>query len=343
MALVLAACSTAASTTQTTSAPRSTTASTATATAGTTWSLPVTVAHGVALQAVACPTTTFCLALDNNGDAFRYDGSTWSSSGTTGIGATGTGSLSCAGPTFCAAMVQGANQVAFWNGTAFGPPTTLPAQGLEAIGCATPSFCVTIDGLGDAYYFDGSSWSNEANDWGSVAAISCPTTTFCVSVGGGISTWNGQSWTQPQSFGLNAKLTGLTCVSVSFCRAADVIGQVASWNGTTWAASPQVPITGAAPADAPSGASGAAGLSGLSCASSTFCVGIDVAGTAHIWNGAVWSSHAADPRAALNAVSCATNTDCVAVDQQGRSCVLDERHASSPLKHAAVSSRRPDR
>ncbi len=321
VASVLTACSAASSATQAASTGRSVPtarSTTTTSVGGATWSSPVPVAHGAALDAVECLTPTFCLALGSNGNSFRYNGTAWSPTGTVGIGTEGAPSLSCAGPSFCVTTSQGDNQVGMWNGRAFGPPTSLPAHGLEAIGCATPSFCVTIDGLGDAYYFDGSSWSNEANDWGSVVGLSCPTTTFCVSIGGGISMWNGQSWTRPQSFGLSTKLAGLSCPSSGFCQVADVTGQVDTWNGSAWSGSQPIPTTGGAAAGA---ASGAAGLSGLSCATSTFCVALDASGEAHTWNGSTWSLQVADRAAALNAVSCSSTTFCVAVDQLGNAIV----------------------
>jgi hypothetical protein len=133
-ALVLGGCSGArsvSSTTTTAATTRSTAArgSTTTTAPGMGWSSPVPVSPGNSLGAVDCPTTGFCLVLDQRGDVSRFDGSTWSSAGTTGTGATGNPSLTCAGPTFCVAVAVGANQMARWTGTAFAGQVTLPAQG----------------------------------------------------------------------------------------------------------------------------------------------------------------------------------------------------------------------
>jgi hypothetical protein len=288
-----------------------------TTTVAATWSPLLTVSHGTPLGAVDCPTTTFCLAVGDDGDVFRFDGSAWTPAGTTGIGATGSPSLSCTGPTFCSVVVQGANQATIWNGSAFGQADTLPAQGLDAVGCATTTFCVTVDSVGDAFYYDGSSWSNGANDWGSIAAVSCPNTTFCVSVGTGISVWNGQSWTQPQPFGLTSNLTSVLCPEVTSCQAVDDTGQVETWNGTAWSGPQQAPI----PASSPGGSfSAVADPVGISCGTSTFCVVVN-AGSAVAWTGASWSTHVADRGSVLNAVSCVTATFCVAVDQRGDATV----------------------
>jgi hypothetical protein len=322
-ALVLGGCSgarSASSTTTTAATTRSTAArgSTTTTAPGMGWSSPVPVSPGNSLGAVDCPTTGFCLALDQRGDASRFDGSTWSSAGTTGTGATGNPSLTCAGPTFCVAVAAGANQMARWTGTAFAGQVTLPAQGLQAVGCATPAFCVTVDNLGGAYYFDGSTWSAGSNDWGSVTSISCPTAAFCVSAGGGISTWNGQAWSEPQPFGLTSVLTGVSCPSATFCQVVDNTGQVETWNGTTWTGPVQVPSPGAV-----AGGSATTGpdLSAVSCASPTFCVAVAGSGAASTWDGSTWSTRTVDPASGLTSVSCASPTLCVAVDEKGDAVV----------------------
>jgi hypothetical protein len=258
------------------------------------------------------------LALDDHGDVFRFDGSVWSQAAPTGITASGIPSLSCVSTTFCSSIAQGANQAATWNGTAFAGPATLPAQGLGAVGCAGTSFCVTIDGVGDAYYFDGSTWSNGVNDWGSVSAISCPATDFCVSVGGGISMWDGHSWTEPQSFGLTSNLTSVSCPSVSFCQVVDNTGQADAWNGTTWIGPTAVPAPGAS-----TSSTGAAGvdLTGVSCVSAAFCIAVAASGAASLWNGTEWSSQTVDPQVSLTSVSCPSPTICIAVDGRGDALV----------------------
>ena len=318
LTLLVTACTSAASPPRTTVPPRTTAAPSTTTAAASSWSSPTAVAHASSLGAVACPATTHCLALDGRGDAFRFDGSAWTQAPSTGITSSGTPSLSCAGLTFCGAIVQGADQAVTWNGTAFTAPDTLPAQGLGAVGCAGPSFCVTIDGVGDAYYLGGSSWANGANDWGSVSAISCPTSGFCVSVGGGVSMWDGNSWTEPQSFGLTSNLTGVSCPSATYCQVVDNTGQADTWNGTTWTGPTQVPVPGGSTAAA---GAGGVDLTGVSCVSAAFCMAVANSGAASLWNGTDWSSQTIDPHASLTAVSCPSPTLCVAVDGKGDALV----------------------
>jgi hypothetical protein len=320
LALLVTACTPAAGPARTTSLPTSTTTgrSTTTTAAASPWSSPTAVAHASSLGAVECPATTLCLALGDQGDAFRFDGSVWAPAPSTGISSSGTPSLSCVSTTFCSAIVEGADQAVTWNGTAFTGPQTLPAQGLGAVGCAGPSFCVTIDGVGDAYYFDGSTWSSGANDWGSVSAISCPTAGFCVSVGGGISVWDGHSWTEPQSFGLTSNLTGVSCPSVSYCQVVDNTGQAAAWNGTTWTGPTQVPVPGGSTSGT---GSGGVDLTGVSCVTAGFCMAVATTGAASLWNGTDWSSETVDPHVSLTSVSCPSAALCVAVDGKGDALV----------------------
>jgi hypothetical protein len=210
------------------------------------------------------------------------------------------------------------NQVVVWNGEGFSAPHPLPAQGLEAVGCATEAFCVAIDGLGDAFYFTGAAWLVGSNDWGSVAGISCVSATFCVSVGGGISMWNGRSWSEPQPFGLTSQLTGVSCPSLDSCEAVDATGQGATWNGTSWSGPTQITTSGASPAGMDAGDGD---LAGVSCATNRFCVAVDVAGNADVTDTAGWSVHLVDPGGELSAVSCASTLFCVALDEAGNALI----------------------
>ena len=63
--------------------------------------------------------------------------------------------LSCSSTSFCAAAPS-LNQVALYNGTSWGAPTTIAAaQGFTAVDCTGPSFCITIDGEGNSFALRG--------------------------------------------------------------------------------------------------------------------------------------------------------------------------------------------
>ena len=56
------------------------------------------------LTSVSCPTATFCLAVDGNGNFFTYESGVWSSSGK--FGGVSVTSISCPTSSFCAAVAS---------------------------------------------------------------------------------------------------------------------------------------------------------------------------------------------------------------------------------------------
>ena len=298
--------------TTTTTAP-----STTTSTTPSPWSAPsAAVDGGHPIASVSCPTPSFCLALSPDGTSYRYDGTSWSAP----ISVIGTGpaptpaaaDLACGSPTFCMA-VPGGNEVVRWNGTSWVAAQTLGgAQGLQALACVGNSFCVTVDGEGDAYFYEGN-WSSAVNAWGGPNSISCVSPTFCMATAGGTSRWDGRSWTQPQDVDTSGQLDAVSCATASFCVAGDSVGNILAWNGTSWSV-PQ-------PVD-PGGATQSVGsnaLSSVSCVNPTFCIAVDSGGKALSFNGTAWSAPGPiDGGTGLASVSCATTTFCLAVDKQGR-------------------------
>ncbi len=277
------------------------------------WSAPESIAHGIALGAVKCPEVTSCVALGDGGQAYRYVSGRWSGATQTGgaSGATGPPSLSCAGPRFCMAVWAGTDDAVPWNGTSWSAPMSIAgAQVLQAVGCASSTFCVAVDGVGDGFYFNGSGWSAQPNDWGSVVAISCPTAAFCVSVKGGVSVWNGSSWTQPQVYGTTSTLTDVSCPLASFSAAVDSTGEAIVWNGSRWSAASHLE-SGSTAFSGPS-------LTGVSCTGASFCMAVDGGGRVFTWSGRSWSAPVSvAPGHAFTAVSCTTPSFCVVTDKQG--------------------------
>jgi hypothetical protein len=315
--LLFAACSTNRTGGPTTSAPSSTpsTSRTTTTTGAAkpkTWSSPENVSRGVTLEAIVCPAANSCVALGPEGQAYRLRTKGWKGpiSTSAATGATGAPTLSCPGTSFCMAVWRGTSESAVWNGKSWSAPIAVGgSQSLQAVGCATSTFCVAIDGIGDGFYFNGSSWSAGPNDWGSVMSISCPTSSFCVSVAGGVSMWNGSSWTEPQQFGTTSVLQAVSCPVPTFCAAVDTTGETIIWNGTKWSGPES--LEGSSALGTPS-------LSGVSCSSTSFCVAVDSGGRAFTWSGRTWSAaDLVDTGHALTAVSCTNLTFCVATDKQG--------------------------
>lgn len=279
------------------------------------WSIPRRLGRGASLTALQCPTATFCLAGDDAGHLYRYDGASWSKAITTApLGPPHHAiALSCADAAFCAALVVGANRVAAFDGRTWTDAATIVgAHGLQAVSCATSRFCVTIDAVGDAFYFDGSSWSPGSNDWGSVQMISCRSRSFCASVSGGISTFNGGSWSEPSVDGATTSFSGVSCPTAAFCVAVDASGQVLGFNGAAWHPVATLDASVAGPFGA------TADLTGVSCSSPTRCVAVDNEGDVFSYDGQRWSGAVAvDAGHALTAVSCAQGGFCAATDARG--------------------------
>ena len=274
---------------------------------------PVAVPGGLQAAALSCGAAGSCLVLDRSGHYEVDDGHGFDAGGTVGPVASGTGtvSLSCPTPSFCAADPGGGDQMVTWNGHGFSAAVALPgANDVEAVGCAASGFCAAVDGVGNSYEFSGGRWQRGAGDWESVAAVSCPSSTFCVSVGGGISQWNGSAWSSPQSGGVSSSFTGVSCPTTTFCMAVDGGGQALTFDGTAWSSPAQVEMMGSADSAGPA-------FDAVSCPTATFCVAVDDQGAIMEWSGGAWRRQVVDS-VAITGVSCPTSTFCAAVDEQGR-------------------------
>ena len=164
--------------------------------------------------------------------------------------------LSCATPTFCAA-INVSGRPSMYNGrswTTLARLETNVAQlvaqhdGLPAVSsvsCPTARFCVAVDPLGSAFVYDGSSWSGaapidsasaEIGSRGGLTSVSCPTARFCVAVDdrGSAVVFNGTVWSAPVSIDASMGLARVSCAGPGFCGALDDLGEVLFYNGTGW-------------------------------------------------------------------------------------------------------------
>jgi len=265
--------------------------------------------------AVSCSTSTFCVALDGAGNAYRFDGSQWSTpvalGGQSGLGGE-VAAVSCTSATFCMAIPPGSDAVVSWNGSSWSAPIPVSSNDLEGVSCVGTTFCAAVDGVGDAFVYNGTSWLRGSGDWGGVSQVSCVSTRFCVSVSGGISMFNGSTWTLPNQQGATANFTGVSCPTTSYCMAVDAVGQDLVFTGT-WSAP--------SPLESPPASGGTSPTpSGVSCWEAGACTVTDNAGEAiTVVNGSP-SRQLVDAQHALDAVSCAQSL-CVAVDAEGDAVV----------------------
>ena len=158
---------------------------------------------GGALRDVSCPTTTFCVAVDNGGRALYYDGSTWTEPVDIAPGMSGLTGVSCPTASFCLA-VDYFGRVSSFDGSTWVPPVEVDdgaqAGGFTAVSCSSAEFCAAVTSYGYAATFDGTSWNRPVGIDGYDAdfpAISCTSPTFCVAVDwqGNALTFDGTGWT----------------------------------------------------------------------------------------------------------------------------------------------------
>lgn len=307
---------------------------------GSNWSQPQSIfgSPGVLPGAVSCVNTTFCMA--SSGGYFSiYNGSTWSTAFSSN---TGSAALDCTQTNFCIAFDLSGNAYT-WDGSQWSSQQVVFNDARYALyialGCV-PGFNFCVAGnywSGDIAVFNGT-WSlpQLLDSNGYATALSCYATSFCIAfsktedlsaqtVNAHAQIYNGTSWSPSQliesipSNQTNARflrITSASCVSSSFCVAADNRGNVFNYNNSSWSGAQLVDTVSY--------------LNSSSCLSTTFCMAVDNAGNAFLYNGTSWSSaQLVDPSGnGFTSISCSTTTFCLAV----------QNIASSPnyLGYAAI-------
>jgi hypothetical protein len=209
-------------------------------------------ANGVGFDAVSCPTSSFCMAIDGTGHTFKYSTGTWSAAGTLGSLASDKPDLqvSCTSPTFCVAALRaesGNNENYYkdegvsWSGAFLLESTGAMETGLS---CTSTTFCVATDSSDFALKFTGgSTWTRTAsrlvagNAVNDLFHVSCAGT-FCLASSfqsaDTLTTSDGSTWTP----GTNIKTANggfgaggpTSCATASMCAIVDLSG-----NGYTYA------------------------------------------------------------------------------------------------------------
>jgi hypothetical protein len=278
------------------------------------WSPPQRLDPGAGFSSVSCPTTRFCMVVDELGDAMSWHGSRWSAPVAVDPHLGPLHAVSCPTATSCTAVDQ-AGRVLRWNGKSWSKPVLVDAHGLEDLTCPSTRFCAAADFDGNVLTWNGSRWSAPvAIEQGGegFSTLTCPSTRFCAAMtpDGFFASWNGRSWSKPidESPG-GASISALfDCVSSTFCVVSFSNGEAAVDRGSGSLRPVLVDRSGT-------------GFSSLSCPTKTFCMGVDRHGSAFTWNGTRWSAPVkADPdpgQLGLTSVSCPAPSRCVAVDSNG--------------------------
>jgi hypothetical protein len=286
------------------------------------------------LNAVSCPSVSFCAAVDVQGNVLT--------SANPGAAAPVWKSLriddqapliavSCPSQSFCAAVDQGGNVVVSTNPAAASPAWTLThadASPFDGVSCVSASLCVAVDRGGFAVTSTDPAGENPGwfltpiNASGYVGGVSCPSAALCVAVDAGHALVSANpaadfpDWTTTNVYasgGLNdPSMYAVSCPTTNLCVAGNLPGQL--WVSTN-------PGAQDATWTAPAGLGGQ--TTGISCPTVSFCVAVSGYG------GRLVSTDPADPQPTwtetdidtpyfINAVSCASPALCVAVDGAGQ-------------------------
>lgn len=216
---------------------------------------------GTPIEGVACPSSSLCAAVDDNGEMLSSrdptgDASAWSAANVDGPNSLL--AISCPSSSLCVATDDAGNVVtsidpaggsAAWTAAAADP-----GNALTAVSCPSANLCVAADDAGNLITSTNptggsSSWQTVTVDGANLLfGISCPTITLCVAVddAGNVITSTNPSggavaWTVAAADPGNA-LTAVSCPTASDCVAVDDAGNAINsllpsggakaWNGT---------------------------------------------------------------------------------------------------------------
>ncbi len=230
------------------------------------WSAPAFVDSAAGITSVSCPTASFCMAVDADGNALSFDGSSWSAPVSVDPGGN-LNAVSCPTASFCMALDQGGDALEY-NGTSWSSPSAIdPNRSFTSVSCPTASFCMAV-AYGDALSFDGSTWSApvSVDTNGDLSAVSCPSASFCVALdySGYALDYEGSSWGGfhlVDASGSSAGLTSVSCPSASACTAVDGVGNALYYE----------------PADNPTDTAQVAGVDGIPSGATDVVMNVTVA------------------------------------------------------------------
>ncbi len=266
------------------------------------------------LSAVACPTTSVCVAVGESGTILTSSdgGANWTPqiSGTSEV----LMGVACASAEACTAVGGGGTILVTTDaGRTWTPQASGTTDMLWGISCPTVSECI-VDGDNGAILATtdgGYTWSPQASGTTDIlAGLSCTTSEDCVAVGADpnalVTTNGGATWTV-HAIGTQAFMAGLSCPSTSACLAVGNSGIIdyTTNGGGSW----RWEYT---PASKP--------LWGVSCPSVSLCIAVGTAGTVLTGGSAVAGGSGLRNSGTLqdlHGISCPSTSLCVAVGGSG--------------------------
>jgi len=300
-----------------------------------TWSGPIPLIHsGLSSfpNAVACPSTTQCTLVDNEGQEVTFDPAA-PASATSYVFDSGQtySAIVCPTTTECVTVSNNGREVEFDPTAPAGAstPRSLAATATRGLACPATTQCTAIDGTGHELTFDPTTTASPTNltvDTGKqLNGISCPSATQCTAIdnAGGEVTFDPTSPGSPTPATVDGStaMNGVSCPSTSQCTAVDASGQVVTFNPT----SPGTPT----PVSIDSGQI----LTDIVCPSTSRCVTIDFAHHEYAFDPTNVGSPTQFTIGAtflLTALDCPSTTQCTLVDNGGRTTTVDPTAPGSP-------------
>ena len=267
---------------------------------------------------VTCPSSTFCVSVNGDGQVLYFRGGVWSSPQSLALGGS-IDSVSCSNKAFCVAVAAG--KAAVYNGHVWSSAVPMgPAGDQYKVSCPTSTFCAAVGANGipgkpsALVTFNGHSWTTyKTTSTGTLndrlLSVSCSTPQFCMATNfdGQILAFNGTRWLPSHVSGPKS-LISVSCAASRFCMAVTTTGDSTTFHGGSW--SPPKPIP----------AFKNAGAYSVSCVSAAECSVIGLSGAVTSWISERWSCPLTvfpGGYVAGVAISCSTGSHCVVVNDRG--------------------------
>lgn len=256
------------------------------------------------LNAISCPSRSFCATVDGDGNAFVRKHKRWIYYANIDPRAGGIlTSVSCPSSGFCAAL-DGIGNATTYNGNRWSRIVPLGMTRAVRVTCPSRTFCLAANNFGYGAYYDGSTWSDpvqidSAASDGSLFDVSCGARDFCAAVDyhGNATMYDGATWSDPipvdvGHFGPDF----IACTPSRFCLAADEFGYVLTFEHGAWSAPYRLVQNEQ--------------LNRISCSSATFCMALTYSNY-FTFDGTAWTGPMPAPPD-IGALSCVTRAFCSA-------------------------------
>ncbi|MTD15162.1 hypothetical protein GIS00_14560 [Nakamurella sp. YIM 132087] len=142
------------------------------------------------IGAVDCVGVSFCMAISDTGNAYRYSTDRWSAGAEMYVSSDYSDQVtdvSCSSVNRCAAVTS-TGKYLIWDGRSWSAPVaTRVAANLNVISCSSASLCTAISSRGRVIRYDGATWrfSDQLGDPNGqqITDLSCPTAGRCMASG----------------------------------------------------------------------------------------------------------------------------------------------------------------